>query len=59
MEIQMSLNVENVEISGIRKFYNKVSKVKDAVSLTLGQPDFEVPKIIKEGMIEAINFLYF
>ena len=42
-----SNNVSNVEISGIRKFFNKVSKVEGAISLTLGQPDFPVPKNIK------------
>jgi len=50
-----SNNVSNVEISGIRKFFNKVSKVEGAISLTLGQPDFPVPKNIKKAMIQAIN----
>ncbi|HEY8892816.1 MAG TPA: aminotransferase class I/II-fold pyridoxal phosphate-dependent enzyme [Clostridium sp.] len=50
-----SKNVNNIEISGIRKFFNKVSKVQGAISLTLGQPDFPVPKDIKKAMIEAIN----
>jgi aminotransferase len=50
-----SNNVSNVEISGIRKFFNKVSKVEGAISLTLGQPDFQVPKNIKAAMIQAIN----
>ncbi|HEY8805011.1 MAG TPA: aminotransferase class I/II-fold pyridoxal phosphate-dependent enzyme [Clostridium sp.] len=48
-------NVNNVEISGIRKFFNKVTKVQGAISLTLGQPDFPVPKNIKNAMIKAIN----
>lgn len=51
----ISNNVKSIEISGIRKFFNKVSKYKDAVSLTLGQPDFPVPEKIKEAMIEAIK----
>src|SRR5665647_2020581 len=50
-----SNNVSNVEISGIRKFFNKVSKVEGAISLSLGQPDFPVPKNIKKAMIQAIN----
>ena len=50
-----SNNVNNVEISGIRKFFNKVSKVQGAISLTLGQPDFPVPKNIKKAMISAIT----
>ncbi|MCJ7688156.1 MAG: aminotransferase class I/II-fold pyridoxal phosphate-dependent enzyme [Clostridiaceae bacterium] len=50
-----SSNVCNVEISGIRKFFSKVTKVPGAISLTLGQPDFQVPKNIKKAMIAAIN----
>lgn len=51
----ISKNVQNIEISGIRKFFNKVVKYPDAISLTLGQPDFNVPEKIKEAMINAIN----
>ena len=50
-----SKNVNNVEISGIRKFFSKVSLVEGAISLTLGQPDFPVPKNIKKAMISAIH----
>jgi aminotransferase len=51
----ISKNVQKVEISGIRKFYNKVEKYPDAVSLTLGQPDFNVPSGIKSAIIAAIG----
>lgn len=51
----MNVNMKNVKISGIRKFYNEVQKVDEAISLTLGQPDFELPKAIKDGLIKAIN----
>lgn len=51
----ISNNVKNIEISGIRKFYNKVSKVDGAISLTLGQPDFPVPCKVKEAMIKALE----
>ncbi|MCY6482790.1 aminotransferase class I/II-fold pyridoxal phosphate-dependent enzyme [Clostridium aestuarii] len=54
MKNMVSENVQNIEISGIRKFYNKVVKVPEAVSLTLGQPDFNVPDKIKKAMINAI-----
>lgn len=49
-----SENVRKIEISGIRKFYNKVVEVPEALSLTLGQPDFNVPLKIKDAMIKAI-----
>lgn len=50
-----SKNVKNIEISGIRKFYNKIIEVPEAISLTLGQPDFNVPDKIKNAMIRAIE----
>jgi len=51
----ISRNVKSIEISGIRKFFNKVAQFPEAVSLTLGQPDFNVPEKIKSAMIEAIE----
>lgn len=51
----MNTNVESIEISGIRKFFNKVAQVPGALSLTIGEPDFPVPIEIKNAMIEAIN----
>lgn len=51
----MNLNLKNVKISGIRKFYNEVKKIDGAISLTLGQPDFPVPKVVKEALINAVN----
>lgn len=53
--MELSKHVENIEISGIRKFSAKVQNYPDAISLTLGQPDFQVPEIIKSAMINAIN----
>jgi aminotransferase len=51
----MNYNLEKIQISGIRRFFNKVSLVPEAISLTLGQPDFPVPENIKNKMIEAIR----
>jgi len=51
----MNNRVEKIQISGIRRFAEKVKKVDGAVSLTLGQPDFHVPKAVADGMIKAIK----
>ena len=51
----MNESLKEIEISGIRKFFNKVKDVDGAISLTLGQPDFKTPIEIKEGMIKAIE----
>ena len=51
----MNNRLEKIQISGIRRFAEKVKKVDGAVSLTLGQPDFNVPKAVSDSMIRAIN----
>lgn len=51
----MNKQVEKIRISGIRRFAEKVKKVDGAISLTIGQPDFRVPKNISEAMIKAID----
>ncbi len=47
--------VKDIEISGIRKFSNLVAPYKDAISLTIGQPDFPTPLHIKEAAKKAID----
>lgn len=47
--------VKDIEISGIRKFSNLVAPYKDAISLTIGQPDFPTPIHIKEAAKKAID----
>lgn len=51
----MNENLSKVKISGIRRFYNEVQKVEGAISLTLGQPDFNLPASIKSGLVDAIE----
>ncbi|WDC83547.1 hypothetical protein PL321_12710 [Caloramator sp. mosi_1] len=55
MESLLNAEVRNIEISGIRKFYNMVSKYDNVISLTIGQPDFNTPYHIKESAIQAIK----
>lgn len=50
----MNKQVEKIQISGIRRFAEKVNKVEGAISLTIGQPDFSVPANICEAMAKAI-----
>lgn len=47
--------VKNIEISGIRKFFNLVADYPDAISLTIGQPDFYTPNHVKDAGIRAIE----
>ncbi|MFC0522216.1 aminotransferase A [Pontibacillus salicampi] len=47
--------LQEIEISGIRKFFNMVSGKEDMISLTIGQPDFPTPDHIKEAGKRAIT----
>ena len=35
--------IVNIRPSGIRKFFDIVSEMKDAISLGVGEPDFDTP----------------
>ncbi|WP_099157910.1 aminotransferase A [Virgibacillus ndiopensis] len=54
--MQQSINkmVQNIEISGIRKFFNLVADETNVVSLTIGQPDFHTPQHIKNAALNAL-----
>jgi aminotransferase len=47
--------VENIKPSGIRKFFDIVSEMKDAISLGVGEPDFDTPWHIREEGIYALE----
>ncbi|MGL4511733.1 MAG: pyridoxal phosphate-dependent aminotransferase [Lacipirellulaceae bacterium] len=41
--------------SGIRKVFNLAAKMKDPINLSIGQPDFPVPDVLKEAALQAIR----
>lgn len=41
--------------SGIRKVFDLAAKLKDPINLSIGQPDFEVPREVKLACQSAIN----
>ncbi len=51
----ISQTVQNVQTSGIRKFFDLLSDRKDVISLTVGEPDFLTPWHIREVGIESIE----
>ncbi|MCG1020315.1 aminotransferase A [Sutcliffiella horikoshii] len=55
MEHLINSNVRDIEISGIRRFFNLVATYEDVLSLTIGQPDFPTPTQVKEAGIAAIE----
>ncbi|MFP4214798.1 MAG: pyridoxal phosphate-dependent aminotransferase [Phycisphaerae bacterium] len=44
-----------IDASGIRKVFDLAAKMTDPINLSIGQPDFDVPKPLKEKAIEAIR----
>ena len=58
MEHLINEQVKNIQISGIRKFFNLVGGIDDIVSLTIGQPDFLTPEHVKTAGTKAITDNY-
>ncbi len=51
MRNPLSDKITTIQPSGIRKFFDIVSEMKDAISLGVGEPDFDTPwKIREEGI---------
>ncbi|WP_239626908.1 aminotransferase A [Paenibacillus sp. H1-7] len=55
MEHLINPKVKDIQISGIRKISNLVSTYKDALTLTIGQPDFPTPDHIMTAAKAAID----
>ncbi|MFZ7942118.1 aminotransferase A [Neobacillus sp. 19] len=55
MEHLINQRVKNIEISGIRKFFNMVAHMDDLISFTIGQPDFPTPEHVKRAGVSTIN----
>jgi len=51
----LSDTITKVKPSGIRKFFDVVSEMKDAISLGVGEPDFDTPWHIREEGIYSLE----
>lgn len=51
----MSHRAQEIQPSGIRKFFDLLGEMKDVVSLTVGQPDFVTPWHIRAAAIESLE----
>ncbi|WP_280768110.1 aminotransferase A [Salipaludibacillus daqingensis] len=58
MESRLNQKVKDIELSGIRQFFNRVQAYPEAVQLTLGQPDFDTPEHVKQAAKQAIDNNY-
>ena len=43
MRNALSKKIVDIQPSGIRKFFDVVSEIPDAISLGVGEPDFDTP----------------
>ena len=55
MRNPLSDKIVTIKPSGIRKFFDIVSEMKDAISLGVGEPDFDTPWSIREEGIYALE----
>ena len=55
MRDPLSNTIKDIKPSGIRKFFDIVSEMKDAISLGVGEPDFDTPWHIREEGIFSLE----
>lgn len=51
----LSSKVKEMKPSGIRKFFDIAGKMKDVISLGVGEPDFSTPWAIRKAAIETLE----
>ncbi len=55
MRNPLNKTIVTIEPSGIRKFFDIVSEMKDAISLGVGEPDFDTPWHIRDEGIYSLE----
>ena len=55
MRNPLSKTITTIEPSGIRKFFDIVSEMDDAISLGVGEPDFDIPWHIRDEGIYSLE----
>ncbi len=55
MRDPLAKKIQTIEPSGIRKYFDIVSEMKDAISLGVGEPDFDTPWHIREEGIYSLE----
>ena len=51
----LSKKIIDIQPSGIRKFFDVANEMKDAISLGVGEPDFDTPWRIREEGIFSLE----
>lgn len=55
MKLSLNTNSKFLRAPSIRQFSNRMKHIDDCVNLTIGQPDFPMPDVVKEAYISAIK----
>ncbi|KNY26997.1 aminotransferase class I/II-fold pyridoxal phosphate-dependent enzyme [Pseudobacteroides cellulosolvens] len=55
MSDMITPTIKNIPPSGIRKFFDLVNEMKDAISLSIGEPDFVTPWNVREAGIYSLE----
>ena len=55
MRNAISKKIEGIQPAGIRKFFEVVREMPDAISLGVGEPDFDTPYSVREEGIYAVE----
>ena len=55
MRSPLNDRITEIQPSGIRKFFDIVSEMEDAISLGVGEPDFDTPWHVREEGIHSLE----
>ena len=55
MKLTLNSNSKFLRAPSIRQFSRRIKNIDDCVNLTIGQPDFPMPDVVKQAYINAIS----
>ena len=55
MKSPVSKTITEIKPSGIRKFFDIVNTMEDAISLGVGEPDFDTPWRVRDEAIYSLE----
>ncbi|MBC8715141.1 N-acetyl-L,L-diaminopimelate aminotransferase, partial [Staphylococcus pseudintermedius] len=54
MKLQLNTYAQFLKAPSIRQFSSKINEMDDVINLTIGQPDFQMPDVVKQAYQDAI-----
>ncbi len=53
--MHLSERIKHIRPSGVRKIFDLARTVENPVDLSIGEPDFDIPDVVKEEGIRSIR----